>query len=168
MEIIKIKIINILNNNLIPDKNLLTSYLSTLQIIYPIKPLIDILSPIQIKYNNCNEFYNYITIFYNTYKLALKELGYIEDTPDDIIILYLMLFINKFIFKIEEIDFFINKYDEIKDFVPKNQYQKQILYQIKFNILHLYSLKEEYFSYILPLNQEMKELYKTLDKPFIF
>ena len=163
LEINKFKILGLLIDNQIPSSELFKKYLEEEEITYLILPLIKLLSTIEIKNNN---LYFFVEQIYNNYNIALQELGYIEQVPKKVIIIYLTFFISRYSFK--NIDFLIEKYNEIKEYNPISQYERYIFYQIKINILYIYNLKEEYNSFIMPLIEEINELYETLDKPFIF
>lgn len=163
LEINKFKILGLLIDNQIPSSELFKKYLEEEEITYLILPLIKLLSTIEIKNNN---LYSFVEQIYNNYNIALQELGYIEQVPEKVIIIYLTFFISRYSF--ENIDFLIEKYNEIKEYNPISQYERYIFYQIKINILYIYNLKEEYNSFIMPLIEEINELYETLDKPFIF
>lgn len=163
LEINKFKILGLLIDNQIPSSELFKKYLKEEEITYLILPLIKLLSTIEIKNNN---LYSFVEQIYNNYNIALQELGYIEQVPEKVIIIYLTFFISRYSF--ENIDFLIEKYNEIKEYNPISQYERYIFYQIKINILYIYNLKEEYNSFIMPLIEEINELYETLDKPFIF
>ncbi len=163
LEINKFKILGLLIDNQIPSSELFKKYLEEEEITYLILPLIKLLSTIEIKNNN---LYSFVEQIYDNYNIALQELGYIEQVPKKVIIIYLTFFISRYSF--ENIDFLIEKYNEIKEYNPISQYERYIFYQIKINILYIYNLKEEYNSFIMPLIEEINELYETLDKPFIF
>lgn len=163
LEINKFKILGLLIDNQIPSSELFKKYLEEEEITYLILPLIKLLSTIEIKNNN---LYSFVEQIYNNYNIALQELGYIEQVPKKVMIMYLTFFISRYSFK--NIDFLIEKYNEIKEYNPISQYERYIFYQIKINILYIYNLKEEYNSFIMPLIEEINELYETLDKPFIF
>ena len=166
MEIIKYKILSLILNKQVPSVELFTQFLGTYEDIkYPIQPLVELFSTIDISSLEAEELYNFLSEIYINYNKALNIEEY---TPIEVILLYLTLFCKRYNFINEELDFLLQKYNNIKGYIPNNKYSSYIFYQIKISVLYIYNLDEQYTSYVLPLIGEINQLYENLDKPFIF
>lgn len=162
--LIKYKILNNLQQNKLPTKELLENYYSLIdETEYPLQKLTKLISETTYNFNSVEERFSLFQRLYILHKQVINE--NLSDL-DNLISFFIVVLSYHNNFPKEDIFILIEEYNSF-DFnkVPNTQYWLNIIYFIKFSI---FQIKNENLIYDKELTNELIKLYEKIDKPFIF